>query len=109
MPTGIVMRSLVAQVYKKISVPAVAYMHEVDYCDGLYWISTPNGVWVYDEGGNNINSNKPFFESKSISSVLKDREGNFWFGTLNEGILFVPDLKAKLIVTLALCPIYFHR
>lgn len=87
------------EIAEKIAVPEIGYVHELEYCDQMYWISTPNGVWVYDEEGKNINNGKPFFADKSISSVLKDREGNFWLGTLNEGLIFVPDLKTKLILT----------
>lgn len=81
----------------KITPSGIKYIHAVDYCDGLYWMFSPNGVWVYNEAGNNINNNQPFFASKSVSSVLKDKEGNYWLGTLDNGILFVPDLNVKLI------------
>jgi len=81
----------------KITPHGFKYIHAVDYCDGLYWLFSPNGVWVYDSAGNNIHANLPFFPSQSVSSVLKDKEGNYWLGTLDNGILFVPDLKVKLI------------
>ncbi len=87
------------KLHNKIATTGVGYVHELEYCDEKYWMSTPEGVWVFDEYGKNINGSSPFFPDRSISSVLKDREGNFWLGTLNEGVLFVPDLRAKLAST----------
>lgn len=86
------------------SVAEIQYMHGFTYCSGIHWAFTPNGVWAYDSAGKNINGTEPFFRSKSISSILKDRDGNYWFGTLNEGILFVPDLNTRLFSTSGFVP-----
>ncbi len=82
---------------QKMMTADISYIHGLQYCDGKYWLFTPGGVWAYTEEGKDVNNGKPFFSSKSISCVLKDREGNYWFGTLDDGIVFVPDLKTKLI------------
>ncbi|MCZ2222933.1 MAG: histidine kinase [Chitinophagales bacterium] len=37
-----------------------------------------------------------FFKDKSITKTIKDREGSYWFSTLNDGIILVPDLQMKL-------------
>ncbi len=66
------------------------------YTDHCYWFCTPKGAYAFDENGNALNQNKPYFEDKSISCVLRDREGNFWFSTTNEGLLFVPEIKSLL-------------
>ena len=80
---------------KQINAENVGFVHELEYCDRKYWLSSPNGVWVLDEDGKYLNGGKPYFADKSISSVLKDREGNFWLGTLDEGILLIPDIRSK--------------
>jgi hypothetical protein len=82
-----------------VSLQHVSHTHGIAFADSLYWVFTPNGVWVYDDSGKNINGAQPFFATKSISSILKDRDGNYWLGTLNEGIMVVPDLNTKLIAT----------
>lgn len=82
---------------KQVPTPEVTYIHGIGYCDNKHWLFTPNGVWGYDENGKNINDGRPLYGAKSISSVMKDRDGNYWFGTLDEGILFVPDLETKVI------------
>jgi len=92
------------KVTRKVAIPEVEYIHGISYCDSIHWLFTPNGVWAYDEQGNNINSDRPFFPSKSISSIMKDRDGNYWFGTLDEGILFVPDMHTKLITGADILP-----
>lgn len=89
---------------KKIAIPEISYMHGTEYCAEIHWIFTPNGVWAYDQQGLNINKGAPFFADKSISSILKDREGNYWMGTLDNGILFIPDIQTKLITAVNLTP-----
>lgn len=74
----------------------IGFIQNVLYQGGYYWFCSTSGVSAFDKTGAAQNNNIPFFSNKSISSVLKDREGNFWFGTTNEGLLFVPDLKAKI-------------
>ncbi len=67
------------------------------YTDQKYWLCTSKGVHAYNEKGEALNHNKAYFENASISSVLKDREGNHWLSTLNQGLLFVPDMSSKLL------------
>jgi signal transduction histidine kinase len=40
-------------------------------------------------------SYKVFLKEFTINYLIKDREGNFWIGTEEEGILVVPNLKIK--------------
>lgn len=57
--------------------------------DNTLWISTFKGCIIYnideDQG-------KLIFSDKAISKVLKDREGNYWFTTLQSGVLRVPNI-----------------
>lgn len=92
------------KVVRQVPVPSVSYIQGLNYCDNKYWLYTPNGVWAYDTKGNNINEGRPFFGSKNISSVMKDKDGNYWFGTLDEGILFVPDLNTRLTTAQGVTP-----
>lgn len=66
--------------------------------DEKLWLGTPKGVYAFDLKANTfLNNGKPYFEAKSISEVFLDKEGNYWFGTTNEGLLFVPDFDSKTL------------
>lgn len=58
------------------------------------WICTRNGVFLYK---NNVFIKK-FFEGYVLTDVLKDFEGNYWFTSLNRGVLFVPSLEIRQIL-----------
>ncbi len=58
--------------------------------DGYLWISTYNGIIRYDSGNNSITI---FYPEISFTDMLIDREGNYWFTTLQSGILRVPNLN----------------
>ncbi len=53
------------------------------------WVGTANGVYCYD----NENFRTPtqhYLETKSISGIMSDREGGYWFTTLEDGIYYLP-------------------
>lgn len=64
------------------------FIHGATFIDNQYWISTPEGVVVL----NGSWKYKTYFEDKSVSAVIKDRQNNYWFSTTNEGVFVVPDL-----------------
>jgi hypothetical protein len=82
---------------RKFRTPDISWIHGVTYCNSWYWFFTPNGMWVYDTTGQNINDDMPFFGAHKVSAAIHDRDGNFWIGTLDEGVFLVPDIKTKLI------------
>lgn len=67
--------------------------------------NTTTGIWigVYDEGVyrvNNLNSigaAKPIFKDFSITSRCVDFEGGQWFTSIEDGVLYVPDLHFKAV------------
>jgi Histidine kinase/Two component regulator propeller len=72
------------------------FIQAASYIDHSIWFCTTKGVYAFGDEGQILNQSKPYFKDKSISCAIKDREGNFWFSSTNEGILFVPDLKSNL-------------
>lgn len=60
------------------------------YIAGDIWISTYCGIVRYQ-----LKTKKAqvFYPQFAFSSCLKDTEGNYWFSTLNNGILRVPNLS----------------
>jgi two-component sensor histidine kinase len=70
------------------------YIQNCCYVDNRFWLSTSSGIYTFLSDGRALKDGKPYFSGKSMTSVIKDREGNYWFGTTNEGLLFVPSLDA---------------
>jgi len=77
--------------YRKMELPGDPYI------DFLYR-DDKNDLWVCSAKGllrfEGFDFSKPpskYFEGKFISSILADREGNYWVTTLEEGVLFVPS------------------
>ncbi len=60
--------------------------------DGL-WFCSPKGAQLNTLSGNYEN----YFGSYNISYVFEDNRNNYWFSTVNKGIILVPDFKNKLI------------
>ncbi len=61
--------------------------------DSIIAIITSTGFYLFDNKFKPfIATNHHFFKNKNISTIIRDTEGNWWIGTLNEGILFVPNL-----------------
>lgn len=54
--------------------------------DDEVWICTSHGTYEYSIQRKKILKN--ILMEQNISSVLKDSEGNYWFGTLGNGLLF---------------------
>lgn len=49
-------------------------------------ILTSNGVYIYNKAFKLV---RHIFSKESISSVLVDQQNNWWFGTLNKGLILV--------------------
>lgn len=89
--------------------PNIKFVQGAAYEGKIHWLLTAEGMWGYDTEWKEINNGKPYFPTHNISCILKDREGNYWVGTLDEGILFVPDLNTQLISAPGFVPNSFYR
>lgn len=67
------------------------FIQNTSISDGFVWISTPNGIFKYE----NNQSTKQYFPEDNISSIYKDRQNNYWISTLNKGVLFIQDFSSK--------------
>jgi sensor histidine kinase YesM len=56
-----------------------------------FWFGSKNGVFILDSNYKNLFPT--FLTSKNVSDIIKDKEGNYWIATLNNGVYIVPDLK----------------
>lgn len=57
--------------------------------DGKLWICTYKGIISYDSSNNAV---QLFYPELSFSDCIFDREGNYWFSTLQTGLLRVSNL-----------------
>lgn len=67
----------------------------VEKINNNLWVCTRNGVFLYE---NNI-LKKKFFEGYVVTDVLKDFEDNYWFTSLNKGVLMVPSLEVNQLLS----------
>lgn len=56
------------------------------------WVLSARGARIY-EGEKELK----LFPEYSVSCVFRDRQGNFWIGSTNKGILLVPKLNTRYI------------
>jgi two-component sensor histidine kinase len=81
---------------KRFDLPYKYFFQNYSYAGGYFWACSPTGVYGIGRDGKLLsNFGKPFFKSFNISSVFEDREGNFWFSSLSDGLLFVSDIKTS--------------
>ncbi len=52
------------------------------------WLCTTDGAF-------STNLAQPFFKGYNVSTVYKDRNQNYWFATINNGIFLVPNLHVQ--------------
>lgn len=78
--------------YEKLPTPA----HSAVYYDAdlqKYWLGTYNGVFLLDKALQPLAN--PFLKGNTVSSIIKDHEGNCWMGTLHNGIYIIPSLEVR--------------
>ena len=65
------------------------------YCiDGDLWVSTLFGAYLYKKKNGKIDLRKfdgCYLKNQQITAVTKDREGGFWFSTLDDGIYYAAN------------------
>lgn len=59
--------------------------------DSVFFLNTMNGTYAYSYRSSN--SQKSFLKQHQVSSVLLDKEGSFWFTTLDEGVFKLVNLE----------------
>ncbi len=75
----------------------------IDNTSWNYWVSIKNkpylttnsGLFLFD--ANKRKLTEGVFLGKRISHVAEDLEGNIWIGTLDDGLIFVPNLDIKFL------------
>lgn len=63
--------------------------------NGETWYCTYSGAYMIKEGNRAMLSS--FFNDFMVTHVLKDREGNYWFTTLGNGVFYVSSLESQSV------------
>ncbi|WP_348769014.1 histidine kinase [Tenacibaculum sp. 190524A05c] len=83
---------------KEIQLPNdLKYTPYINYFrfEDLLWLATENGVFSCDYENGKIVVKDHFFKGKSITKIIKDRNNNYWFTTLRNGIYIVPNIHLR--------------
>ncbi len=59
---------------------------------------TNSGLYISDESKRSNKIIATFFEGQTISSFCQDNKGNYWVGTLTEGIYFIPKIGLNKVI-----------
>ncbi|WP_225035035.1 histidine kinase [Winogradskyella sp. SM1960] len=63
--------------------------------NGQLWVATTNGVLVYSYKNDIFKLEKQFLEPYHITKIIKDKDDNFWFTTLNNGVFVIPNIHIE--------------
>lgn len=61
--------------------------------DSMVWIGTTDGLVVLDRDLRPILFDGTLLKGRSVSDVMRDRDGAFWVSTTDRGIFRIPDLQ----------------
>ncbi len=81
---------------KTYRIPHPEFIQYSHYLDQRVWIHTTDGSYAYTLDHDAPNSVDSFFRGKNISGMFRDRQGNYWFTTIGEGVFIVPDLQNRV-------------
>ncbi len=69
-------------------------INKIKIIDGHIWLATTGGAYQVNEELNIVNH---YFPKEKISDIIVDKEGTYWFTTLQNGIFLIPHLELRLI------------
>lgn len=67
--------------------------------DDHIWISTNKGILKAVLDPDKIRTKQTFLNKSSVSKVIRDKQGRFWFSTVSDGIFYMPS-QSRLIYPL---------
>lgn len=65
--------------------------------NSLIWFCTNQGVIVCIQEGNKIKYKSTYLPNEYITKAIKDRNNNFWFSTLRNGVFIMPNIYIQKI------------
>jgi len=95
---GILYQYQQATTKEVFAVKEMSFIQNMVYLDEMFWFCCSDGLYVYNKQGRLINE-RPYFNNISVSSVMKDRNGGYWVGTLTEGAWVIRNFGHSIIET----------
>ncbi|MCD6010626.1 MAG: hypothetical protein K0Q79_488 [Flavipsychrobacter sp.] len=90
-------RSDTAALIKKIPAGySIEFIYSMDLFNNKIWLGTSAGAICMNLNGD---IEQRCFPSEKISDIILDREGNYWFSSLQNGIFIIPDLSLESITS----------
>lgn len=63
--------------------------------NGSVWLATAEGIAIFDETGEPTFDDRLLLQGFNASTAFLDSRGNYWFGTLNDGLYMVGGLQIR--------------
>ena len=67
----------------------------INIIDSSLWIGRLKGGVYHFPNINNLSTYSNYLKKYSVTSIMKDKEGGFWFSTLEKGIFYSPSMAIK--------------
>jgi ligand-binding sensor domain-containing protein len=67
----------------------------VVFIDSSLYLCSANGLSIYSSL--NYKKTGQYFSNVNVSHVLKDREGSLWISTLNDGVMYIPNMRVNFV------------
>lgn len=65
----------------------------LDDDEGNFFIGTFQGCYWFKYSNGTFNLKDLLFEGNGISSIIKSKDGGYWFGSLKNGVFHIPNLS----------------
>lgn len=59
------------------------------------WVTTKKGVYIFSYKNKTFILEKQILQKYYITKITKDKDGNFWLTTLNNGVFVLPNIAIK--------------
>lgn len=67
------------------------------YIDNKLWMCTENGVVVCHYKNGEITYQDTYLKQEFITNIIKDKNNNYWFTTLRNGVFVMPNIHIRKI------------
>jgi ligand-binding sensor domain-containing protein len=82
---------------KKINVRTFAeFVYTIALINNRIWLGTSSGAYLLSSDGIETNH---YFPKEKISDIFRDREGTYWFSSLQNGLYAVPHMELMFLNT----------
>jgi ligand-binding sensor domain-containing protein len=77
-------------------------LNAVVLIDSSIYLCSSKGLSIYNIS--DFRKTGQYFGDVNVSHVLKDREGSLWISTLNEGVMYIPNMRVNFLKS----AVFFH-